>query len=387
MKNVRSKKSFAKERKKENNVIKEYIDLIVEDAIQEAGAVDSSPLYRAFIAPFTDTLTIIGGEVRKIGNVAASTIRQLSILAGAFFSRLMGQEVNWREQLDQARQELRGRLGEISSELQPIWAEIDRSMGNGDASAIAFLLNPGAFVGGRVLTHGLGNAIQFANDLTGNSSSALASLSQRYQRALSSPGNLLNPQPRPAYSQTAVVGDGGYAMDGGYGYDSGGFYEQVQRQPRMSPQQTREIQQIQSEFQQIMNSQEMKQLINSQPFIQSSQRTFLDGIYQKAQTGMFLGSRSYSEWKTKFPQQASALEQQLRSQLQQEQDSEDAGNNLENSQMTPQEMSQFLEDEFQRARQQEKQAAILQFDTMAQQTQNQQLLPIIQQYRTRIQNL
>jgi len=316
-----------KQIKELKKLIEQEIDLIL---IKESW-LESNPLYRIFIQPFSDFASVVAAETRKMVSAAWSALNQYVAIGAREFLALWNPErygysarstiigpdgnptiitgdqafenltgFNLQNYLTQERSGLTQHIAEINQDYADVYRRIDNNLATGDAEGVLFLLNPGVYIAAQAGRMATGAALDSASVLTGGSVPALESLRGSYQRFSQNTSSRFRGSVSPgAWSGTS---GGGYVDD----YSGGDYGIQLEQNTAQSGQpDPRQIQQLEQQYQerlqQILQQPDVQRIINNQPEAIAARDYIANGIYETVVDDDLVKSKSFSEFQSKQP--------------------------------------------------------------------------------------
>jgi hypothetical protein len=328
---------------KKIEILKELIEQEIDLIFLKESWLESNPLYRAFIQPFTDFASVVAAETRKMVSAAWSALNQFVAIGTREFLALWNPErfgytarstiigpdgqptVTTGDQafqnvtgfdlptyLTQERQSLVNRVRETDREYGDVYGRITNNLSSGDVSGITFLLNPGLYIAGQAANMTTGVALDTANTLTGGRVPAIQDLRNRYIR-WSNTASPINPRFRGG-----TVGSGDWSTSGGVGgnyddYDVGGDFgvQLEQLVTSVQPNQNAVEQQFKSELERILRQPQTQQIINNHPGAVAARQHLADSIIETVEEDELL-SPSFSAFESKQPTIARQIEDNIK---------------------------------------------------------------------------
>ena len=319
--------------KKEKQIknLKEFIEKEIDLILLESGWLESNPLYRIFVQPFSDFASVVAGETRKMISAAWSALNQYVAIGAREFLALWNPErygytarstiigpdgqptivtgdqafenltgFNLQNYLTQEREGLTRHIGSINQEYADVYKRIDSNLNTGDVEGVLFLLNPGLYITAQTGRMATGVALDSASVLTGGRVPAVESLRNSYTQFSQNLGSRFSGRVSPgAWSGTSGMG----AADDSGGSDVGIQLEQASRQTRqIDPQQIQQIeQQYKQRLEQILQQPNVQAIVNNQPAAIAAREYIANGIYENIVDDDLVKSKSFSEFQSKQP--------------------------------------------------------------------------------------
>jgi len=315
---------------KKIEILKELIEQEIDLIFLKESWLESNPLYRIFIQPFSDFASVVAGETRKMISATWSALNQYVAIGSREFLALWNPErygytarstiigpdgqptvttgdqafenltgFNLQNYLTQEREGLTRHIREINQDYADVYRRIDNNLATGDAEGILFLLNPGVYIAAQAGRMTTGAALDSVSVLTGGSVPALENLRGSYQRFSQNTGSRFRGSVSPgSWSGTS----GGGSVDDYSGGDYGIQLEQTaQTTPPPASLDPRVEQQYQQRLQQILQQPDVQRIINNRPEAIAAKEYIANGIYNSVVDDDLVKSRSFSEFQSKQP--------------------------------------------------------------------------------------
>lgn len=205
-------------------IIKEIVDIEVNNFLYETKGLKSSPMYQIWIQPFANLANVIKAETQKTGARIRGTFQQGILGAGGtllpFLEKVpFSGGKTWSQAIDESKNNIKKSIDEIDKTYAASYEAVRGAFASPDAAFILYSFNPGLYLGTALATGAIGSSLSAIGGILGRD------LSSGYETWMRNNLGILRPMGTATY-QDGISGGAGY--DGGAGGYDGGYYQELE---------------------------------------------------------------------------------------------------------------------------------------------------------------